>query len=308
MVRVSSAASFALLFLPVYNAAPATYFWYHDYSAEASDSDEERIRVNVESTYAAQGPLLDYMTETLQDQRPGIADLYFLGFAGYADQDVFMKEVRSARALFDERFDTAGRSLALINNRQSVEEIPLASTTNLRRAFAALAERMDLEEDILFLFLTSHGSRRHVLSVDFWPLRLNRLPAQDLADLLDEAGIRNRVIAVSACYSGGFIEPLKNEHSLIMTASRADRNSFGCSNQREFTYFGQAYFNEQLRNGFDFVEAFEGAKERLAAWEADENLTPSEPQIHLGASIALRLEPLVQRLRNGAARQAQSLD
>ena len=36
---------------------------------------------------------------------------------------------------------------------------------------------------------------------------------------LDESGIRNRVIAVSACFSGGWIEPLATDSTLIMTAA-----------------------------------------------------------------------------------------
>ena len=36
------------------------------------------------------------------------------------------------------------------------------------------------------------------------------------------AGIRHRVIAVSACYSGGWIGPLASDTTLVMTAADAD--------------------------------------------------------------------------------------
>ena len=207
-----------------------------------------------------------------------------------------MKEVLSVRALFDTRFDTQGRSVALINNLKTVDFLPLANQHNLAEALKAVAGRMNTEEDVLFLFLTSHGSEDHRLSTDFWPFGLNDLSAERLDGMLDASGIKWRVVVVSACYSGGFIEPLQDEHSLILTASRADRNSFGCAHLNDFTYFGQAYFDEQLRRQTSFVAAFHDAAEAIAAREQDEGLTPSEPQIFLGQAMAGKLAELESRL------------
>lgn len=252
--------------------------------------------IDVEGAYYRQARLLDDALKTLHRNRPGIADLYFVGFGGYARQDVFLREVQAVRGLFDQRFDTANRSVALVNNPATLEDIPLANAHNLERVLGDMARRMDTEEDILFLFLTSHGSRDHRLSADFWPLRLNDLPAVEIADILDRTGIKWRVIVVSACYSGGFIDSLADENSLIMTASRRDRNSFGCAHENEWTYFGQAYFDEQLRTEYSFTAAFEAAAEAIAVREQEEELTPSEPQIHVGSAIAGRLEALRARI------------
>ena len=149
----------------------------------------------------------------------------------------------------------------------------------------------------MFVFLTSHGSRDHVLSTSFWSLDLNGLSAARLKEVLDLSEIKWRVLVVSACYSGGFIDVLKDENTLIMTAARADRNSFGCSNLNDFTYFGQAYFEERLRQDFSFVEAFHDARQAIAAREKQEGLTPSQPQIHIGSAIESKLAELEARLR-----------
>ena len=85
--------------------------------------------------------------------------------------------------------------------------------------------------------------------------------------MLDDAGIKWRIIVVSACYSGGFIDPLKDEHTLIMTASAANRTSFGCGNGSEATYFGDALFQHALRFEDSFVKAFQHARERIAERE-----------------------------------------
>src|SRR6266571_3124723 len=122
----------------------------------------------------------------LRPGHKGTVDLYFVGVAGYASQDVFMKEVNSVGKLFRERFDTEGHSVRLINNAKSVADTPVASVTALKATLARLAEVMDRDEDILFLFLTSHGSKDHDFSLEFWPLRFNPLDPKELRRLLDD--------------------------------------------------------------------------------------------------------------------------
>ena len=72
-----------------------------------------------------------------------------------------------------------------------------------------MAARMNPDEDILFLYLTGHGSKNAELSVKFWPLQLNQLSAENLKQMLDEAGINWRVVVISACYSGSFVNGFK---------------------------------------------------------------------------------------------------
>lgn len=286
------------LFLALYGSPlyllPGSYLWYQ---AQDEAAAPPAIRLNVEETYTAQPRLLAEQTAPLLAQRAGTADLYFLGFAPYGDQDVFLREVRDFRALFDERFDTAGRSLNLINNPATAGEVPLASVSNLRAALRSLGERMDVEEDLLFLYVTSHGSRNHRVAVTLWPLGLNHLSPEALRGALDESGIRWRVIVIQACFSGGFIEALRDDRTLIITAAQHDRQSFGCDDSREYTYFGEAFFDRQLRFETSFHRAFAGATELIAEWEAAEGYTPSNPQIVAGTTILPKLEELEARLR-----------
>lgn len=252
--------------------------------------------VNVEKVYYKQFRLIGQATRALADQRPGIPDLYFVGFAGDASQDVFLREMNSVRDLFDSRFDTRGRSLALINNAATVDTVPLANSHNLLAALDQVAARMDREEDVLFLFLTTHG-KPGILAVNFDPLQLNNLTAPDLRSLLDRAEIKWRVIVVSACYSGSFIDVLKTENTLIVTAARKDRVSFGCSHENDFTYFGRAYFDQALRKTYSFIDAFGDARKIVNTWEVDEELKPSLPQIFVGKNIEPKLAEIEQRLR-----------
>ncbi|HWV17381.1 MAG TPA: C13 family peptidase [Rhodocyclaceae bacterium] len=267
------------------------WLWTPRYSKDSSDQPQKDYLASVrEDNIYRQSKLL---ADTLAQLKPGQAgqvELFFVGAAGYAAQDVFMREVNSISRLFDERFGTAGRSLRLINNADTIQDVPIASKTALEKSFGHIAKLMNPDEDILFLFMTSHGSKEHKFSLDFGMMRFNDLDPPALRQLLDEAGIRRRVIVVSACYSGGFIDALQNDDTLVITAAAADKNSFGCDNENDYTYFGKAYFDEALRKTWSFTEAFELAKPVIAEREKLQEYTPSEPQIALGKNIAPVLE------------------
>ncbi len=256
--------------------------------------------LNLEEIYYAQQPLLRQATASLLRQRPGVTDLYFVGFAGYAYEDVFLREVEYSKKLFDERFDARGRSVALANSLRTVGSRPLANTHNLQALLRHIGGVIDAREDMVFLFLTSHGAAGR-LAVEFGPLGLNDLGARALKPMLDDAGIKWRIVVVSACYSGGFVDALKTDYSLIITASREDRASFGCSNEHDMTYFGKAFFDEQLRHGHSFVAAFENAAAAIAAREQKQGLPSSLPQIHVGRAMRAKLHEFETRLEGLAS-------
>jgi hypothetical protein len=175
--------------------------------------------------------------------------------------------------------------------------VPFATVSNLRATLSEIGDIIDPEQDVVMIYLTSHGSRDHKLSVEFAPLRLDPLTPEVLKEMLDSAGIKWRIIVVSACYSGGFIDPLKDEYTLIMTASAADRTSFGCGSESNATYFGDALFGHALRVEDSFVKAFAQAKARIEERERVEKLRPSEPQLFVGEAMAAKLPKLEAELR-----------
>lgn len=243
-----------------------------------------------------QRDILERELAAVQPGRPGVVELYFIGMAGYGGQNVFMKEVNAVSELFQQRFGAAGKTIRLINNRKDLGAAPLASVTSLRAALGRVGAAMNKDEDVLFLFLTSHGSQDHQFSLDLWPIRFHDLDPPKLRALLDESGIKNRVVVVSACYSGGFVESLKSEDTLVITASAPDKNSFGCSNDADWTYFGKAYFDQALRQTYSFTDAFKIANSAIAAREAKEDFTPSNPRIALGAKLKPKLLQLEKQL------------
>ncbi len=287
----------SLLWLPLSMVYRDPTLWKEAYNASAEAETQQAYRaLESEDVFYLQPKLLERELAALNPGRKGVVDLYFIGAAGYSNQDVFMKEVHSVAQLFKERFDTEGRSVMLINNPKTVTESPIASVTSLRAVLKRVGEVMDRDEDIVFLFLTSHGSKDHKFSLDFGAMQFNELDPPRLRQILDEAGIKRRVVVVSACYSGGFVEALKDENSLIITASAADKNSFGCNNENDFTYFGKAYFDEALRKTRSFITAFELAKPVIAERERKEQYDSSDPRIFIGEKIRAALDQLGKKL------------
>ncbi len=225
-------------------------------------------------------------------------ELYSLTLAGDGNQSVFLREADYVSEMLKTRFGATGQ-ITLVNHRDHLADRAMATRENLARSARRLAERSG-PEDLVFIYLTSHGSHEHELVLDQPRLQLADLPADELAAALAPLKERDKVIVISACYSGGYIEPLKDERTLIMTASRADRVSFGCSEEADFTYFGDALFAQALNQTDDLQQAFELARAHVAQREQAEDFDASEPQIWAPKGVLAHW----QKLRQQQARKA----
>ncbi len=281
-----------LIALPLGMTYRQMSLWGPAYDEEAGI---EKSSLANEDNFYSQAKALARELAAVKAERKGVTDVFFVGMAGYGGQDVFMKEVDAVARLFRERFDAEGHTIRLINNNKTLAGSPIASVTSLKASLQRVAQVMNKEEDVLFLFLTSHGSEKHRFTLDLWPLKFKQLDPAQLRNLLDESGIKHRVVVVSACYSGGFINALKDDHTLVISASAADKTSFGCGNENDWTYFGEAYFNEALRNTYSFTEAFKLATSVIATREQKEKIEASKPQMALGSALVSKLALLEQQ-------------
>jgi hypothetical protein len=230
----------------------------------------------LEAGLLAQGPLLDKALAAVPASTPAV-ELFSLVVGGDGKQSVFLREADYVNNLLASRFGAVGQ-VTLVNHRDHMIDRPLATRESITRAIQALAQRSG-PEDLVFIYLTSHGTAEHELVLDQPRLELADLPADELASAMAALKNRDKVIVISACYSGGFIPALKDERTLIMTASRADRVSFGCSEEADFTYFGDALFAKALVETDDLQHAFNEAQAFVAEREIADNYEASEPQI-----------------------------
>lgn len=248
-----------------------------------------------EDAFYAQNQVLTKSLEAVQYGEFAQSHWYFLGVAGAGYQDVFKSEVERIKEQFDTRFGTFGRSLVLINNPTTRTKIPIASRTSMDLALRRIGQQMNRESDVLFLYMTSHGLPNQ-FEMENAPIDLNDVDPKWLKETLDKAGIRWRVIVISACYSGSFVPALQDDNTLIITASAADRASFGCSNEADYTYFGRAFFDQAMREQTSVSAAFEQAKATVAQWESAQGFEASEPQWSIGKNMEFMLPQLEQRL------------
>lgn len=262
---------------------------------------EQRRRLSLtQELMEAQPQLLAQRLREIGKQDPGAIDVYAITFAPYSDEDVFLRESAIVADVMARRFGADGKSVQLINHAQTIQQWPWATPRNLQRAIERVAEVMDRNEDILFLHLTSHGARDGQLAAEFWPMTVAPVRPADLKAWLDQAGIRYRVISISACYSGSWIPALAGDTTLVMTAADAEHTSYGCGRGSELTFFGRAMFHEQLRtNTLSFETAHAAAREiiRKREEEAGKDDGYSNPQISVGAGIRPRLVRLEEQLK-----------
>jgi hypothetical protein len=263
---------------------------------EDSGSCQERTYVDQARLFSSQPSLLVNKLDQISPGRPNQIDLYFLGFAGNGDEAVFANEVRFAEKRIAERYSTDRRSAVLASSIHNVDSQPLASTQNLFRSISELGAKMDAEDDILFLFLSSHGWNNATLQVSLGDLPLEQLRGADLRAALDTAGIRWRIIVISGCYTGSFIEPLKTRQTVIMTAASAQDVSHGCEPDNDMTAFGRALFEDAIGSGNGLLEDFRKARSIIAKREKLEGLPPSRPQTYVGFDMEHKLKQMSDAL------------
>ena len=250
--------------------------------AEEAALIEPTVEFDPEAVMYAQRNLVETALGKLQPSRKGTVELFVLAVAGDGGENTFLNEAVYTQALFERRFGAVKHTQILVNHPRTTTHYPLASLTNLRATLKGMAQKMDLDEDILFLFLTSHGSPTHEFALRLAPLALNQITPATLARALAQAGIRRRVVLVSACYSGGYLDALSGPQTVVMTSARSDRTSFGCGGDFETSYFGRAYLLEALNQHKDLLKAFQSAEKSVSEREITEGQLASFPQVRVG--------------------------
>ena len=163
---------------------------------------------------------------------------------------------------------------------------PAATQKNLSEVFTRVGAWSDKYPLTVVVLISSHG---HVdqLAIDIagrayppirssvldrWLRRIN--PAAPTAVLL------------SACHSGSFVPALGNGSRVLLTASAADRSSFGCSPKSTNTWFIETLLEQGLRPELSWGEAFKRTAKRVDTKEKDMKLVPSLPQASIPAAWA----------------------
>lgn len=233
---------------------------------------------------------LDAALAALAPQRRGTADAYVLTIALDSDP-VFAREAREAARVLSARYGAQGRTLTLAGPDGTRDDAPHGSISALLMTLHHLGTVMDGKEDVLVLYTTSHGSDIG-LAYHYGDSGYGILAPAKLKAALEEAGIRRRVLILSACFSGVFVPALASPDTAILTAAASTRSSFGCVAENDWTYYGDALINRALRQPVSLDEAARMAGRSVAEWEAKARFLASLPQVSIGPEVGTWLPAL----------------
>ena len=167
---------------------------------------------------ARQAMALGDALRDLPPQRPGQMDVYVIAASLWGDP-VFEREATHGAAALSQHLGAQGRTIVLSAGGQGARTLPAATPNTLAAALGRIGALIDPNEDLVVVFLTSHGAADGSAAFR----ETNRLGASlrptHLRDLLASANIRNRVVIVSACFSGAFIAPLMDDNTVVLTAA-----------------------------------------------------------------------------------------
>lgn len=233
---------------------------------------------------------LDAALAALPPQTPGTAEAYVITIALDSDP-VFAREAREAGRVLGARYGAAGRTLVLAGPDGIRDDAPHGSITALLLALSHVGGLMDPSEDVLVLYTTSHGMDLG-LAYHYGDSGYGILSPAKLKAALEDAGIRRRVLILSACYSGVFVPALASPDSAILTAAASTRTSFGCVAENDWTFYGDALINRALRQPIALDAAARMAGRSVAEWETKARFLASLPQVSIGPEVGTWLPAL----------------
>jgi hypothetical protein len=197
--------------------------------------------------------------------------------AGDDEEPVFDNAVRAMARLL-----TARGVPAADIHRLSAADIRGTAPSTLAEITRRIATLPVGPGDRCLVFVTSHGE--HGKGVYLADDADDLSPAALAAALNGNCADVPTVAIVSACYSGSFaVAPMTAPNRVILTASRADRPSFGCQADRVYTVYDECLLAALPRvRDWDAVYRATAAcvTRREQAWK----VLPSHPQAWFGAA------------------------
>jgi hypothetical protein len=243
--------------------------------------------LDVNRLWRAQPQLLAQELDALQPRIAGRPNFYGIAVAAQGSQLLFSREAQLALQVTAARFrDDYRGGVLLSNGAADLPRHPVATQDSIAAIARGIGGRIDPQQDVAIIYLTSHGSPEALLATDLPTRRaLAPISARSLAEALGQAGIKRRVVIVSACFAASWIPALASDDTIVITAAAKDRTSFGCDDSRRLTFFGEAFLEGPLARGASLRDAFETARTTVAGWEKREQFIPSLPQAFVGRNM-----------------------
>jgi hypothetical protein len=214
----------------------------------------------------------------------GQTPVLFIGSAQHSQSQAFERDVLLTQQKL-QAIEPQMLSIILSNELQNSRLVhPFATLHTLGQTFERVSAWSRQRPLKVVLLISTHGHvnllSSNVANEYYAPVRPPQLRAW--LDALDPA--TPTVVLLSACYSGSFVPALTAPHRLVMTASAADRHSFGCEFRSANTYFVGELFGPRFNAQQTWRANFEAASLAIEQREKAMKLSPpSQPQLSLPA-------------------------
>jgi hypothetical protein len=156
-----------------------------------------------------------------------------------------------------------------------------AEPASAERVLARIAALRPGPGEGCLVFITSHGQR----GAGIWLAYSGEfLRPAELAQALSAGCARApTVVIVSGCFTGGFTA-VHAPNRIVVTASRADRPSFGCAVERTYAVFDECLL-ASLPQAVTWRAVIATTQHCVREREGKMQVTPSEPQAIFGAKV-----------------------
>lgn len=210
----------------------------------------------------------------------------FLGSAQHSQSLVFQRDILSMEKSL-QAFQATTVSILLSNQSETQQlRYPFATVPNLDRVFKQLAAWSHMHPMSLTVLVSTHGLP-DVLSVNIGNQYYPPLRTAPLKAWLDKLHPRTRVtLLLSACYSGSFVDALQGPNRMVLSASAADRNSFGCRYNEKNTWFIGQLLGPHFAPQNTWNDVFTATRTGVEQQELAERMSPpSNPQIRSAENL-----------------------
>lgn len=157
---------------------------------------------------------------------------------------------------------------------------PQVTVENMELVFNKIAE-VAKPEDKLILLISTHANPG-TLNIQTAGKNLKPLTVQNITSLLAPVKHIPSIVILSSCYSGGFAKALRAPNRVVITATDVNRTSFKCQYTGDYTFFGDALFNQEQATELSVTDWMAAARKSIEALEKRRRLPASRPQIHVG--------------------------
>ncbi len=203
--------------------------------------------------------------------------------AGTGNLPVWDNAVEAVVARLRERGGVADNDFQRLSAAPAVVAHGGARMATLNNVLDAIGSMKPRPGEGCFVFATSNGSPAGLrLSIN-----AEILPPFALDRALEQGcGGAPTVIVISGCYTGGFARsPMNRANRVVLTASRPERNSFGCSPGRTYTNYDTCLL-QGLDGGGTWPQAYVAIQRCVIARELPLSLSASQPQAWFGSAVA----------------------